>query len=63
MFASREKERREEGEEGELTLLDLIASPDEIVDEVLQIAERVGDTSSLVDLGERSVEDGDDILE
>jgi len=52
-----------EGEEGELTLLDLIASPDEIVDEVLQIAERVGDTSSLVDLGERSVEDGDDILE
>ena len=55
------RERREEEEK--LTFLDLIASPDEIVDEILKIAERVGDASSLVDLRERSVEDGDDVLE
>lgn len=38
-------------------------SLDEIVDESLQIVERVGDVGSFVDLGERFVEDGDDIFQ
>ena len=45
------------------TLFGLLDSLDEVVDEDLEIRERVGNVGGLVDLGERLVEDGDDILE
>ena len=46
-----------------LTLVDLLDGADHVVHEILQIAQRVGDTGSLVHLGKGSVKDGDDVFE
>jgi hypothetical protein len=50
-------------EERKRTLFDGFDGLDEVVDERLKVAERVGDAGCLVDLSEGSVEDGDDVLE
>jgi len=46
-----------------LTLVNLLYSPDHVVHKVLQVAQRVGNRSSLVDRSKRSIEDRNDVLE
>ena len=46
-----------------LTLVNLLYSPDHVVHKVLQVAQRVGNRSSLVDRSKRSIEDRNDIFE
>lgn len=46
----------------QLTFFSLFNCLDKVIHKVLQIAQGVRDTSSLVNLSERRVEDGDDIL-
>ena len=46
-----------------LTLLDLLDGTDHIIEEILQVTNRVGDAGCLVDLRQGRIENRDDIFE